>query len=104
MNNIDAMRALGGTSPLEPAKHTQQTGQTEQSGPSFKETLTGFMTDVNSMQSQADESIERVAAGDISDVHQVMNSVQEAKTAFNMMMEIRNKVMEAYDEVMRMRL
>jgi len=101
MNNIDAMRALGGVSPLETVKRTQQT---EQSGPSFKETLSGFITDVNTMQTQADESIERVAAGDISDVHQVMNSVQEAKTAFNMMMEIRNKVMDAYDEVMRMRL
>jgi flagellar hook-basal body complex protein FliE len=45
-----------------------------------------------------------MVAGEITDVHQVMNSVQEAKLAFNMMMEIRNKVMEAYQEVMRMRL
>ena len=101
MNNIDAMRGLGGISPLDKAKPTLKT---EQSGPSFKDTLNGFMTDVNSMQNQADESIQKMAAGETSDVHQVMTSVEEAKTAFNMMMEIRNKVMDAYDEVMRMRL
>lgn len=102
MNNIDAMRGLGGLSPLDNSKKAQKT--TEQSGVSFKETLNGFMNDVNSMQNRADESIEKMAAGEISDVHQVMTSVEEAKTAFNMMMEIRNKVMDAYDEVMRMRL
>lgn len=101
MNNIDAMRALGGTNPLEPSKQPQKN---DPNGPSFKETLSGFMTDVSSMQNQADESIQRMVAGDTSDVHQVMNNVEEAKTAFNMMMEIRNKVMDAYDEVMRMRL
>ena len=72
--------------------------------PSFKETLNGFMKEVNQMQSKADESIKKMAAGEINDVHQVMNSVQEANLAFNMMMEIRNKVLDAYQEVMRMRL
>jgi flagellar hook-basal body complex protein FliE len=62
------------------------------------------MKDVNSMQIKADESIEKMAAGEITDVHQVMNAVEEANTAFNMMMEIRNKVMDAYQEVLRMRL
>jgi flagellar hook-basal body complex protein FliE len=45
-----------------------------------------------------------MAAGEITDVHQVMSSVQEANVAFNMMMEIRNKVMDAYTEILRMRL
>ena len=72
--------------------------------PSFKETLAGYLKEVNDMQHKADVSIEKMVAGEIKDVHQVMNSVQEAKLAFNMMMEIRGKVMEAYQEVMRMRL
>lgn len=72
--------------------------------PSFKDTLGSFMKDVNSMQIKADESINRMAAGEITDVHQVMNAVEEANVAFNMMMEIRNKVMDAYQEILRMRL
>ena len=72
--------------------------------PSFKKTLSNYMKEVNEMQTKADVSIEKMVAGEITDVHQVMNSVQEANLAFNMMMEIRNKVMEAYQEVMRMRV
>ena len=76
----------------------------QKGGPSFKDTLQGFLGDVNSMQVKADESIEKLSAGEITDVHQVMTTVEEANTAFNMMMEIRNKVMDAYQEVMRIRL
>jgi flagellar hook-basal body complex protein FliE len=73
-------------------------------GPSFKSTLNSFLSDVNGLQTKADESIKKMAAGEITDVHQVMESVEEANVAFNMMMEIRNKVMDAYQEVMRIRL
>ena len=76
----------------------------QKDGPSFKDTLQGFLSDVNTMQVKADESIEKMAAGEITDVHQVMSTVEEANVAFNMMMEIRNKVMDAYQEVMRIRL
>lgn len=72
--------------------------------PSFKETLKETMKNVNDMQVKADKSIEKMVAGEITDVHQVMSAVQEANVAFNMMMEIRNKVMDAYQEVLRMRL
>jgi len=71
---------------------------------SFSDTLKGFMSDVNNMQQKADESIKKMAVGEITDVHQVMSSVEEANVAFNMMMEIRNKVMDAYQEIIRMRL
>ena len=73
-------------------------------GPSFKDTLSNFLNDVNSLQAKADVSIQKMASGEITDVHQVMESVEEANTAFNMMMEIRNKVMDAYNEVMQIRL
>jgi flagellar hook-basal body complex protein FliE len=78
--------------------------QPQQGGASFKDTLNGFLSDVNEMQKKADQSIEKMVAGEITDVHQVMTSVEEANTAFNMMMELRNKVMDAYQEVMRIRL
>ena len=74
------------------------------SGASFKDTLNGFLKDVNEMQQKADVSIKKMIAGEITDVHQVMSSVEEANVAFNMMMEIRNKVMDAYQEIMRIRL
>ena len=69
---------------------------------SFEETLKIFVKDVNSLQNQASESIEKLGTGEIKDVHQVMIAVEEANTAMEFMLEIRNKIVEAYQEVMRM--
>jgi flagellar hook-basal body complex protein FliE len=96
--------------PIGPIGQPQATGKTvkvqpnARDVPSFKETLNGFLKDVNEMQNKAGESIERMAAGEVTDVHQVMMAAEEANVAFNLMMEIRNKVMDAYQEVMRIRL
>jgi flagellar hook-basal body complex protein FliE len=101
MDHIGSIGPIKESSLPEKLQKTQAVGK---NAPSFQETLSSFMKDVNSMQLKADESINRMAAGEITDVHQVMNAVEEANTAFNMMMEIRNKVMDAYQEVLRMRL
>jgi flagellar hook-basal body complex protein FliE len=69
---------------------------------SFDDTLKDFLGNVNSMQNEADASIEKFVAGEIKDVHQVMSAVSEAKTSFNLMLEIRSKTLEAYQELMRM--
>jgi flagellar hook-basal body complex protein FliE len=71
---------------------------------SFEDTLKGFLGDVNSMQNEADASIEKFAAGEVKDVHQVMTAVSEARTSFNLMLEIRNKTLDAYQELMRMQV
>jgi flagellar hook-basal body complex protein FliE len=71
--------------------------------PQFDDMLKGFLQDVNQMQNTADQSIQKMVAGEIKDVHQVMLAVEEAKVAFNMMLEIRNKTMDAYNELIRMR-
>jgi flagellar hook-basal body complex protein FliE len=102
MNQINSIGPIQEGMPVgRPSKSQATTGA---GGPSFKETLNGFLKDVNEMQLKADESVNKLVAGEITDVHQVMNAVEEANVAFNMMMEIRNKVMDAYQEVMRMRL
>lgn len=72
-------------------------------GPKFQDMFNGFLKDVNEMQLKADESIQKMVSGEVKDVHQVMLAVGEAKVAFNLLLEIRNKTMEAYQEVLRMR-
>ena len=71
--------------------------------PKFDDMLKGFLKDVNQMQNTADQSIQKMVSGEVKDVHQVMLAVEEAKVAFNMMLEIRNKTMDAYNELIRMR-
>ena len=69
---------------------------------SFEKTLKKFITDVNSLQNQAAESTVDLAKGEVEDVHDVMIAVEKANIAMELMLEIRNKIVEAYQEVMRM--
>jgi flagellar hook-basal body complex protein FliE len=101
MNQINSIGPVGGAGGVE---RRNNIGQPSPGGVSFKDTLKSFMSDVNDIQLKADESIQKMVSGEINDVHQVMSSVEEANTAFNMMMEIRNKVLDAYQEIMRIRL
>ncbi len=75
--------------------------QTKKGDENFNATLKGFIDEVNQLQQQAGESIDKLAAGEINDVHDVMVAVEKASTSFELMMQIRNKILEAYREVMR---
>jgi flagellar hook-basal body complex protein FliE len=72
--------------------------------PTFGETLSNFIQDVDTMQKTAHESTRRMLTGEIEDVHQVMIAVEEAQTSFQLMMEIRNKLIDAYREIIRMQV
>jgi len=89
--------------PLNPGIDPKRMGPQKADAPKFDEMLKGFLTDVNHMQNYADESIQKMVAGEIKDIHQVMLAVGEAKVAFNLMLEIRNKTMDAYNELIKMR-
>ena len=71
---------------------------------SFEETMKKFINDVDSAQKFAGESVEKLITGEIKDIHDVMVAVQKAGTSFELMMEMRNKMIEAYREVMRMQV
>ncbi len=73
-------------------------------GPGFGETLGGLIHNVDAIQKSAHEATRRMLTGEIEDVHQVMVAVEEAQTSFHLMMEVRNKIVDAYREVMRMQV
>jgi flagellar hook-basal body complex protein FliE len=71
---------------------------------SFKETLQRFTNDVSKLQLDAEEATQKLVAGDVENIHQVMVAMSEADASFRLMMEMRNKILEAYREVMRMQV
>jgi len=71
---------------------------------SFKKTLSGFINEVNDLQTKANESIESFATGKVENVHEVMIAMSKAEISFKFMMEARNKLIETYKEVMRMQM
>ena len=69
---------------------------------SFDNVLKKFVADVNSLQVQADELQNKLATDEVTDVHDVMIAVEKANISMELMLEIRNKIVEAYQEIMRM--
>ena len=58
----------------------------------------------NDLQLNADESIKKLASGEVKDIHQVMTALAEADVSFKMMMTIRSRLVEAYKEIMKMQV
>ena len=69
---------------------------------SFGQMLTDSMSQVNRHQLEADASINNLVTGKQTDIHQTMIAMEKASVSFDMLMQIRNKVISAYDQIMRM--
>lgn len=73
-------------------------------GSSFKDYLFQSLQEVNTMQQQADRAVEQLASGGDANPADVLTAVQKADIAFKMMMQIRNKLVQAYQEVQNIRI
>ncbi len=71
--------------------------------PEFSERLKSAVLDVNSKQNFGDESIEAVIQGEMG-IHEGMLALGKANTSLKLLAQVRNKVMTAYNEVMRMQV
>ena len=91
--------------PIQNGKIDQKLGKTEQkNGAGFKETISSYVNEVNDLQVKAGESIENFATGKVENVHEVMIAMSKAEVSFKFMMETRNKLVDAYKEIMRMQV
>ncbi len=81
-------------------------GKSEQQpqGPAFKDVLLNSIREVNDAQQEADRAVEALFTGDDVNPAEVLTAVQKADLAFRMMMQIRNKLVAAYDEVKNIRV
>ncbi|HED00762.1 MAG TPA: flagellar hook-basal body complex protein FliE [Proteobacteria bacterium] len=72
------------------------------SGASFGDQLKKYLSEVNELQQVADKNVEELASGQNANLHETLIAVEKAGISFRMMMQIRNKIISAYEEVMRM--
>lgn len=73
-------------------------------GKSFQQTLTEAITEVQRLHDEADATINQVVSGDIKDVAEALVAVERADLAFQTMMTMRNRVVTAYEEILRMQV
>ncbi|MFZ2267906.1 MAG: flagellar hook-basal body complex protein FliE [Azonexus sp.] len=88
----------------------QATGKTTENvaasgAPDFAQVLKNSIDKVNQTQQQADRMGEKLAAGDTSqNLHEVMIALQTASVSFQEMVQVRNKLVSAYQDVMNMQI
>lgn len=82
----------------------QAGGQKEATEANFSDLLGQALKEVSHLQTVSDEHIAKITSGDIKDVHSAMIAMQKADLSFQLMMQVRNKLVEAYREVMRMQV
>jgi flagellar hook-basal body complex protein FliE len=76
----------------------------KESGASFGQTLSQAISDVNNLQTEAGKAVDSMVSGEGTDLHDVMIAVEKARTSFDLLMEIRNKTIDMYQEIMRIQV
>lgn len=78
--------------------------QTNEAGKTFSETLTEAIGKVNEVQKESDVKMQELATGKTDDIAGVMLSAEKADIALRTMVQVRNKIIDAYQEIMRMQV
>jgi flagellar hook-basal body complex protein FliE len=73
-------------------------------GIGFKDQLKSMLYQVNEMGQVADQKVMEVVTGESDDLHNAMVALEEANVSFQLMLEVRNKMLEAYQEINRMNI
>jgi len=91
---------------LKPAGITPEKSDSEKQagGGSFGTVLKDAISDINKLQNDADKTIAKVQLEDAGSIHEAMIALEKAGISFQVMMQVRNKILDAYQEVMRMQV
>jgi flagellar hook-basal body complex protein FliE len=87
-----------------PEMRMPQIQEKEKSGAAFGDILKDAISTTNELLKQSDQEIQKYMAGESQDLHNTVIAVQKADLSFQMMMQVRNKIVQAYQEIMRMQV
>lgn len=78
--------------------------QAKEAGKSFADTLKDAVADVNQAQQIADVKMQEIATGKNHNIPEVMIAAEKADISLKLMVQVRNKIIEAYQEIMKMQV
>lgn len=93
---------ISGTTTLPTSPTVPSRSEVDEGG--FGATLKNAINHVNELSDASDQSVSELVQGDRQDIHNVMIAVEKADIAFDLMMQVRNKIVSAYQEVSRMQI
>lgn len=98
-NGISAINNIGKNSLINPTDN-----QKAKSGNQFSDVLANALSQVSQDVKTAETLNNQLAAGEVKDLHQVTIAMEKASLGVEMTVQVRNKVVEAYQEIMRMQI
>ena len=98
INGINSGAGIANVFPANGANQAKSSGTAAVSGNFFEE----LVSKVSDLQSQADSKIKNMVTGESRELHDVMLAVEKANISFQFLTQVRNKAMEAYQEIMKM--
>jgi flagellar hook-basal body complex protein FliE len=101
--DIKAMPSTGIEMPTELGQ-AQPVAPAQPSGDSFATMLGRMVTDVNAQQSTANQTVGALQGGQNVPLHQAVISMEEANVSFQLMVQVRNSLLDSYQEIMRMQI
>ncbi len=100
LSGASPLAKIDGPLPKLPGIHLGAGGSVPTDG--FGQMLDGLVASVAAKQTEAQALTKRVLLGDSDQLHQSVIAMQEAGVSFSLMVEVRNKLIESYQELMRM--
>ena len=99
--NIEALSAVTSdeVSKLTPLVQAQPAQKSD-----FAEYVNQMYTDINEKTNSAEVKLKEYAVGEISNIHDVLISIEKAKLSFELGLQVRNRLLEGYQEIMRMQV
>lgn len=101
ISGLDLTTAL---SSLQSTQRATRTSSPVSSGPSFGEAVRTAVESLDGQQKGVEHEISRAVTGESPDLHQTIVSLQSADLSFQFALQVRNKLIGAYEEVMRMQV
>lgn len=102
MEQAREIQQVAKTGQVESSQSTQAVGSVQGSG--FGGILNQFVGEVNEKQIASSQAVNDLLAGKDVPLHQAMIAMQEAGVAFQLMVEVRNKLLQGYQDLMRMQI
>ncbi len=99
--SIGGVAGPGGPQPIQPKPSA---APQESSGPSFKEYLSDSIGEIQRLQTEADATINGLVTGEVTNVSEAMIAIEKANLAFLTMLQVRNKIISAYEQIQRMQV
>lgn len=101
---MSAIQGIMPLTPISPSGSTEQVKSVQGSEVNFSDYLTDALAKVDSLQKEADAASIGLATGEIDDMHTAMVALEKADLSMSLAVEVRNKALDAYHEMMRMQI